>query len=101
MMFCPNCRGEYRSGFSRCTDCDVALVDRLPADQQPEFVDLVEVLATADVGQILLIKSILEAADIPYLAQGENFNLARNIPVRFLVPNDCLEQAREILADFL
>ena len=60
-----------------------------------------EVLAIADVGQILLIKSILDAEDIPYLAQGENFNLARNIPVRFLVPKDCLDQARDILADFL
>ena len=101
IVYCPNCRGEYRSGFTWCKDCDVALVDELPPEQGPEFVDLVEVLATADVGQILLIKSILEAEDIPYLAQGENFNLARNIAVRFLVPNDCLERAREILADFL
>jgi len=100
-MVCPNCRGEYLSGFSRCKDCDVALVDELPPEQGPEFVDLVEVLAIADVGQILLIKSILDAEDIPYLAQGENFNLARNIPVRFLVPKDCLDQARDILADFL
>ena len=100
-MVCPNCRGEYLSGFSRCKDCDVALVDELPPEQGPEFVDLVEVLAIADVGQILLIKSILDAEDIPYLAQGENFNLARNIPVRLLVPKDCLDQARDILADFL
>ncbi len=100
-MYCPNCRGEYRSGFTWCKDCDVALVDELPPEQGLEFVDLVEVLSIADVGQIALIKSILEAEEIPYLAQGENFNLARNIPVRFLVPSDRLEQAREILADFL
>ena len=60
-----------------------------------------EVLSIADVGQIALIKSILDAEEIPYVAQGENFNLARNIPVRFLVPSDCFEEARKILADFL
>jgi hypothetical protein len=25
-MFCPQCNAEYRSGFTRCSDCDVALV---------------------------------------------------------------------------
>jgi hypothetical protein len=100
-MYCPNCRAEYREGFIWCSDCEIALVAELPPEEPPEFVDLVEVLSIADPGQIYLIKSILEAEEIPYLAQGENFNLGRNIPVRFLVPKDCLEQAREILADFL
>lgn len=31
-MYCPSCRGEYREGFSRCQDCDVALVESLPAE---------------------------------------------------------------------
>ena len=29
-MFCPKCRAEYRSGFTRCSDCAVALVVDLP-----------------------------------------------------------------------
>jgi hypothetical protein len=73
----------------------------LPSEEEPEFVDLVEVLTMADAGQIPLIKSILEAEEIPYIAQGENFNLGRNIAVRFLVPKDYLGMAREILIDFL
>ena len=28
-MFCPVCRDDYRSGFSRCATCDVALVEVL------------------------------------------------------------------------
>ncbi|HEX6849846.1 MAG TPA: hypothetical protein VF139_00455 [Candidatus Polarisedimenticolaceae bacterium] len=28
-MFCPVCRDEFRSGFTRCANCDVALVERL------------------------------------------------------------------------
>jgi len=78
----------------------VALVAELLPEDEPEFTDLVEVLGIADAGQIPLIKSILEAEEIPYLAQGENFNLARNIPVRFLVPKKYLVQARDVLVDF-
>ena len=29
-MYCPECRAEYRPGFTRCSDCDVPLVERLP-----------------------------------------------------------------------
>ncbi|MEO8276709.1 MAG: hypothetical protein ABI639_10850 [Thermoanaerobaculia bacterium] len=28
-MICPNCHAEYRDGFTRCADCEVALVDDL------------------------------------------------------------------------
>lgn len=36
-MFCPECRAEYRSGFTRCADCDVDLVRELsePPAQAP------------------------------------------------------------------
>ena len=54
----------------------------LPSEEKAEFVDLVEVLSIADPGQIALVKSILEAEEILYLPQGENFNLGRNIAVR-------------------
>lgn len=29
-MFCPQCRAEYRPGFTRCSDCDIDLVHELP-----------------------------------------------------------------------
>jgi|SRR5215831_8975982 len=32
-MFCPQCRVEYRPGFTRCTDCDVDLVYELPREE--------------------------------------------------------------------
>lgn len=28
-MYCPNCHGEYREGFTICSDCDVPLVESL------------------------------------------------------------------------
>lgn len=35
-MFCPQCSVEYRPGFTRCTDCDVDLVDALPQEPEPD-----------------------------------------------------------------
>ena len=32
MSWCPKCGAEYREGFTRCADCDVALVDERPVD---------------------------------------------------------------------
>jgi hypothetical protein len=32
IMFCPQCKAEYRVGFTRCSDCGVELVDLLPAE---------------------------------------------------------------------
>jgi hypothetical protein len=31
-MFCPECKAEYRQGFTRCSDCDVDLVYTLPQE---------------------------------------------------------------------
>jgi hypothetical protein len=28
-MICPECRAEYRSGFTRCADCDIPLVEKI------------------------------------------------------------------------
>lgn len=33
-MFCPQCRTDYRPGFTRCSDCDVDLVEELPSGRR-------------------------------------------------------------------
>ncbi|HYL64490.1 MAG TPA: hypothetical protein VE077_17890 [Candidatus Methylomirabilis sp.] len=37
-MFCPQCKAEYRPGFTHCVDCDVDLVVELPKEslEKPE-----------------------------------------------------------------
>src|ERR1700722_1724063 len=49
-MFCPNCKLEYRAGFTRCSDCDVPLVaslDDIPArTNAPQNPDATEALWT-------------------------------------------------------
>ena len=102
-MYCPKCKGEYRKGFTQCVDCQIPLVDELPLSESDDApIDLVEVLSTADPGLIALVKSVLEAEDIPYLAHGEHFSrMHATIPVRFMVAKEDVEVAREVLKDLL
>lgn len=47
MPFCPNCRAEYREGFTACKDCHVPLVDTLP-EVAPEPTEVAPPLALPD-----------------------------------------------------
>ena len=72
-MHCPKCGAEYRSGFSRCADCDVYLVDALveePRAPDPHR-ELVAVLKTTDSILLPVVKSLLDSAGIEYVSQGE------------------------------
>lgn len=72
-MFCPVCKAEYREGFTRCSDCDVDLVDTLPEEPEEEIdpdAKFVEVLRTRNSTDIVLIESILDSADLHYYIRG-------------------------------
>lgn len=100
-MFCPKCRAEYREGFYTCAECNIALVDHLPPEPQPEFVDFEEVLATYNPADIAFIKSILHAENIECFFKGEHFLHMRPLadPARLMVRSDQVELARDILKD--
>jgi hypothetical protein len=111
-MFCPECKSEYREGVTECADCGVPLVRELAAPEaEPPPVNLEEmvmVLSSYDEGEVLMAKSLLEGADIPFFMPGEalqdpvdsrlfpgsTFALG---PVRILVPPERAEEAKEIL----
>lgn len=74
-MFCPQCRVEYRPGFTHCTDCDVDLVDALPEveNESPQTLPggSLEILWEGD--DLALFKRLLdelEAAGIRYFDQA-------------------------------
>ena len=100
-MFCPECKAEYREGIAVCSDCKVPLVDELPEEAEPGFVDFEEVLRTYNPADIAFIKSLLEGENITYFFQGEFFNQmeAPVVPARLLVRKDQVEMARAILQD--
>ena len=102
-MYCPQCKGEYREGFTQCADCQIPLVDELPQTESDDApIDLVEVLSAADPGLIALVKSVLEAEEIPYVTHGEHFSrLFVTMPVRVLVAKEDIDVARDVLKDLL
>lgn len=111
-MICPNCRSEFIVGVTRCPDCDVPLVASLPAETArvhgPEWV---EVLDTADVNLLPILRSALEGAGIPYEVEGDeglglwplslhetSFLAKHGLAARIFVPPDRAEEARALLA---
>ena len=73
-MFCPQCRAEYREGFTECPDCGALLVTELPPEPEPEeeeSLELTTVLVTGNPVVIALAKSLLDDAEIRYSVKGE------------------------------
>ena len=77
-MFCPECKSEYRPGFTHCADCDVDLVEQLPplTAKPPETdADDVSVIVfnTADPVEATVVQSLLEGNGIEVWAWDQNF----------------------------
>ncbi|MCX6627377.1 MAG: DUF2007 domain-containing protein, partial [Candidatus Solibacter sp.] len=74
-MYCPQCRCEYREGFTECSDCHVPLLagtaPEEPATLFDPNLDLVVVLETNDPVQLAFAKGSLEQANIPYFILGQ------------------------------
>ena len=109
-MFCPECRVEYRSGFTHCTDCDVDLVDELtlertdlfeanPGDQEDPFCAFWQ---GDDRRLHAELCSVLDAAGIPHktvLREDHLFNL-KNFPAfQIGVPFSLFERAETAVKD--
>lgn len=97
-------------GILRCPDCGAELVDRIVQDSEhDEAGELTTVLRTTDPGLLPVAKTVLEAAGIPFVVQGEAalsyFPLGpaaaratgRVTGASILVPSDRAEEARELL----
>ena len=100
-MYCPKCRAEYQEGFTECADCGVALVRELPPEEEPEYLEYEEVLATYNAGDIAMVTSLMEKERLTYYFKGEHFHCLRPLaePVRLMVLKDQAPEARELLED--
>src|SRR6185295_6479635 len=81
-MFCPQCKAEYRAGFTRCSDCGVMLLFRLPSEPRPIFaesdaledeLELVSIRTYNTQIDVELAKSALEAAGIESIIRSGDF----------------------------
>jgi len=106
-MYCPNCRVEYRDGFTECSDCRITLLAGTPPLEPPAAfdpaLDLVVVLETNDRIQLALAKGLLEDAGIPFFVLGQIATLVQDVDgflhkwVRVQVPRDREAEARGLL----
>jgi hypothetical protein len=107
-MYCPECRSEFVEGIVRCVDCDVPLVAWLPPEPRHDAEEQVAVAETSDPAALALMKSVLDAAEIPYVVEGEELlwtvpggvlglGVLGGVTARFLVPRSRSEEGREVL----
>lgn len=106
-MYCPQCRVEYRDGFTECSDCHIPLSDGTPPPEPASSSDpalgLVVVLETNDGIQLALAKGLLEDAGIPFFVLGQIATLIQDVDpflhksLRVQVPRDREAEARELL----
>jgi len=99
LMFCPQCKAEYRPGFTRCADCDVELVDQLPAAPAPEPYETV--WSGEDREGCVFACRALKALDIPFTVnQRRNGVVGRGAEEHYEigVPSQFSGQAKAELA---
>ena len=120
-MFCPNCKSEYRPGFTHCVDCDVDLVDALegasgsraagaasearPGADEAEGLEAPRLLWSGiDNGAFTGIRAALDDAEIPYNDETLEVRLLyasmRN-PLEIWVQRGDYEAARKVVANTL
>ena len=108
VMICPNCKEEYREGFTLCVDCGENLIEK-PPEPEPQPVEMVfadpTFLYHADDDAIAgILISALEEGDIPVMLKkpgaGEYLKIYMNMNafgMEIHVPAVMLEKAREVL----
>jgi hypothetical protein len=65
-MFCPNCKTEYRAGFTQCSDCGATLVDTLPNARSDD--DVPELFWSGNSPRLYQeFRAALKAANIPFM----------------------------------
>ena len=110
IVYCPQCRVEFREGFTECSDCRVPLLAGTPPPEPDPFdpaLGLVVVLETNDGVQLALAKGLLEEAGIPFFVLGQIATLVQDVDgflhkwVRVQVPRDREAEARELLEGML
>jgi hypothetical protein len=111
-VICPECETEYREGFTRCADCDVALVASLDEAGEATLDDSVLVPLTIESSSELVgtLLEAIESRQIGYVIQagtaipvldGEEEPEAAPFPwiARIWVTPDKADEARELLED--
>jgi hypothetical protein len=111
MLYCRSCGRSYPEG-PNCPQCEIELVPAEPADRSEQDDELVAVLRTSDSNLLPVVKSVLDAAGIPYIVQGDQAMgllplgpfgggvFSRVLGASVLVSADRADEARALLESF-
>ncbi|MCL5268358.1 MAG: DUF2007 domain-containing protein [Bacteroidetes bacterium] len=106
---CPNCSSELqlseeerKSRQFHCPDCEAFLDYSVDPPRILESKRYTKVFSTRNVGDIALLKSLLDDSEIDYYVAGEYFLATYPMvePARFYVLDDQITRAQEVLKEF-
>lgn len=108
MPWCPECKTEYREGFSVCADCGCALTWHRPREDTPEgpgengaWEHLVFLYNEMEAD---IVTGLLETEGIPVIKTYKGMGVLHKVytgkatVVDLFVPAERLAQAKELLA---
>jgi hypothetical protein len=102
MPFCPSCGVEYREGFTRCSECDVALVAEPPPAPPPTGPEWTPVAMFVTAEEANLARGLLAGVGIPSTVVDRHV-VAYPVPqvdaarITLLVPPEQLAAAATVL----
>lgn len=101
-MFCPQCRAEYRPGFTRCSDCEVELVEHPPESYHSSLVSSEaqrkRVWFCDERESCVYVCAGLRAAEIPFRVTQRKHQVFWNVDEHYeiWVPAEFYDKAKAI-----
>jgi hypothetical protein len=102
-VFCPQCKTEYRQGFSECSDCGVALVESLDSAEDPTNQDLALAWRGSDPAGFSAATAALEGAGIRSYPISDHDQIAWGLAIPrprygILVRKSDLSEAQDLVS---
>ena len=100
MPICPSCRSEYEAGTKKCTECDVALVDKVADSTMAD--DTIDLYACYEAQQATRLAELLQEERIDVLVRDRSSglfptNVGKTAQRIIAVPASEAERARELI----